>query len=120
MDDKSLEILEFPRIKDIIAGYTSFSGSRELALSLRPVSDYKTVSLLLNRSAEARHLLSREPGFSIGGVRDVREQVKMAVRGRMLEPMTLVEIQNTIASISRLRGGLEKLANEFHLLWDVI
>jgi DNA mismatch repair protein MutS2 len=119
MDDKSLEILEFPRIREIVAGFTSFSASHQLALSLTPVSDYENVSLLLNQSAEARHLLSREPGFSIGGVHDVREQARLAARGKMLEPLSLIDIQHTIAAVSRLRNSLEKLSKEFRLLWDI-
>ena len=40
MDEKSLEILEFSQITVILAGYTSFSASRELALALKPLTDY--------------------------------------------------------------------------------
>ena len=47
MDEKSLEILEFPQIRAILAGYTSFSVSRELALTLKPLTDYDHISLLL-------------------------------------------------------------------------
>jgi len=72
MDDKSLEILEFPRVRDILASYTSFPVSRELAINLKPSSNAKQVSLLLRQSAEARHLISLEPDFSIGGVFDIR------------------------------------------------
>ncbi|MBI4595006.1 MAG: hypothetical protein HY730_01340, partial [Candidatus Tectomicrobia bacterium] len=72
MDPKSLELLEFPQIKKILAGFTSFSASRLLALDLQPVTDYDQVRLLLLHSAEARNLLSIKPGFSIGGVQDIR------------------------------------------------
>ena len=58
MDDKSLEILEFPRIREILAGFTEFSASHELALEIQPLSDYEQISLLLRQSAEARRLLS--------------------------------------------------------------
>ncbi|GAH64318.1 unnamed protein product, partial [marine sediment metagenome] len=54
MDDKSLEILEFPRVRDILASYTSFSASRELAINLQPSSNLEQISLLLRQSAEAR------------------------------------------------------------------
>ena len=30
MDEKSLEILEFPRIRKILSGFTSFSAVKEL------------------------------------------------------------------------------------------
>ena len=119
MDDKSLEILEVPRIREILAGFTSFSASHELAINLQPLSAYEQVSLLLRQSAEARHLLSVEPDFSIGGVVDIREAVKMAALGKMLEPRALLEIQGTIAAVCQLRGRLRKLAKELPLLWNI-
>ena len=60
MDEKSLEILEFPQIRAILAGYTSFSASHELASALQPLTDYDHISLLLGQSAEARAEAERE------------------------------------------------------------
>ena len=119
MDDKSLEMLEFPQVREILAGFTSFVASRELALNLQPLSDYERVSLLLRQSAEARHLLSIETGFSIGGVLDIRETVKMAARGKVLEARGLIEIQKTLAAICELRSRLTRLSKELPLLWNI-
>ncbi|MFC2060301.1 endonuclease MutS2 [Chloroflexota bacterium] len=119
MDNKSLEILEFPRIREILAGFTSFMASRELAIDIQPLSDYEQISLLLRQSAEARYLLSIEPDFSIGGVTDIRLAVKMAARGKILEPASLVEIQQTLAVAGQLRRSLGKLSKELPLLWNI-
>jgi len=78
MDDKSLEILEFHRVREILAGLASFPASRELAIGLQPLSDCEGISLLLRQSAEARHLLSLKPDFSLGEVGDIRQAVTMA------------------------------------------
>lgn len=118
MDSKSLEMLDFRQISEIVAGFTSFSASRELALNLQPLSDYEQIFLLLRQSAEARHLLSLEPAFSIGGAFDIREAVKMAAQGKVLEPQGLLEIQQTLAAMRQLRGSLEKISEEFPLLWN--
>ncbi len=120
MDNRSLEMLEFPRIREILAELTSFSASRELALKLQPSSNHEDVCIALNQSAEARHLLSVEPGFSIGGVVDVREIVKMASMGKVLGPADLVEIGDTLVAISVARGKLTKLSQEFPLLWGIV
>ena len=119
MDDKSLEVLEFPRIKEILAGFTSFSASRELAINLHPISDSESVSLLLRQSAEARHLLLLEPDFSIGGVSDVRQAARMAARDKVLEPQALVEIQQTLVAIHQLRRNFSSLSAELPLLWNI-
>ncbi len=119
MDDKSLEMLEFPRIREILAGFTAFSASRELALSLRPTADTDAVLLRLGRSAEARRLLSLEPDLSIGDARDVREPVRLAGRDKTLEPEALVDIRSTLASARRMRSAIGKLAPDLPLLWSI-
>jgi len=118
LDSKSLEMLDFRQISEIVAGFTSFSASRELALNLQPLSDYEQIFLLLRQSAEARHLLSLEPAFSIGGAFDIREAAKIAAQGKVLEPQGLLEIQQTLAAMRQLRGSLEKISEEFPLLWN--
>ena len=56
MDSKSLEMLDFRQISEIVAGFTSFSASRELALNLQPLSDYEQIFLLLG--SRPRHATS--------------------------------------------------------------
>jgi len=119
VNNKSLEMLEFPRIRKILAGFTAFSASRELALHIQPLADYDTASLLLRHSAEAIHLLSMEPGFSIGGVIDTSEVAVAAARGKILEPQSLLEIQLSLAAVRLLRGKISKLIEEVPLLWDI-
>jgi DNA mismatch repair protein MutS2 len=119
VDDKSLEMLEFPKIKEILASYTSFSASRQLAQSLQPSSSSATVSQLLKQSAEARHLFTLEPDFSIRGALDVREIAQLAARSKMLEPQALVDIQITLAAARYVRNVLRKLAKELPSLWEI-
>jgi len=119
MDSKSLEILEFPQIREILAGFTSFSASRGLASSLEPLVDPEQITRLLKHSAEARGLLSLDPGFSIGNVTDIREMARLASLGKILEPENLMEIQQTLSSIYHLRRNLAGIADDFPRLWDI-
>ncbi len=119
MDRKSLEILEFPQIKQILAGYTSFSVSRQMALDLTPTSDYKRIVHLLNQSTEARKLLASEIGFSLGKLHDIRSEVQMAARGKTLEPQNLLDIQQTLMVMSETRYKLERYADELPLIWNI-
>jgi DNA mismatch repair protein MutS2 len=119
MDEKSLEMLEFTKVREILAGFASFSASRNLALSLLPSSDFALISQLLQRSAEARRLLSLEPDFSIRGALDVREVIHMAARGKVLEPHILIDVQVTLAAARHVHTSLRKLAKELPLLWNI-
>ena len=119
IDDSSLEMLEFTRVREILAGFTSFSASRNLAINLRPSSSPELVFLLLKQSAEARRLLSLKPGFSIGGALDIREMARMAAKGKVLDPKTLMAIKETLAAGRTVRSNLRGLVEELPSLWDM-
>jgi len=119
MDNKSLEMLEFPRIKEILAGYTSFSASRELAVALAPLQDFMEISQLLQQTAEARRLLAQDRGFSIGSVTDIRDKVRLAALEGILEPLSLLEVQQALAAMHELRRYLKSIAADFPLLWNI-
>jgi DNA mismatch repair protein MutS2 len=113
---RDLELLEFHKIREILAGFTSFSASRELALNLVPLLDEEKVRLRLNESGEARRLLSLSPDTDVGEVTDIRETVKMAALGKVLPPKPLLEIQKSLSAAHRLRSHLATLSHELPLL----
>jgi DNA mismatch repair protein MutS2 len=120
MDDKSLEMLEFPRIREIIAAYTTSVVSYELAMRLAPSTDREQIMLQLDRTTEASQLLALDGGFSTGEISDIREILKMAALESVLEPMSLLEIQKTLKSLHQLRRYLGGSAADFPLLWDIV
>jgi DNA mismatch repair protein MutS2 len=119
LKDKNMKMLEFPKIRGILAGYTSFAVSKEMALNIKPSIDADNVKSELAKSAEARHLLSIEPDITIGGVFDIRENVLLAAHGKMLELESLVDIQRTLSSIRNLYNRINKFADEAPLLCDI-
>ncbi len=119
MDAKSLDMLEFPRIRELIAGYAAFSGGRELANELRPLTDHGAITRLLARTAEARDLLSLERDFSVGDVTDIRDQARLAEKEGILEPAALLEVRSCLAALHELVRALKERAEDFPLLWDI-
>ncbi|MHB8104498.1 MAG: endonuclease MutS2 [Dehalococcoidales bacterium] len=119
MDNKSLEMLEFPKIREILAEYTSFSASSELVMKLMPLQDYGRISLLLQQTAEARQLLALDRGFSVGSAHDIRDKAKLAALEGILDPLSLLEIQQTLNALHDLRRYLKSLAADFPLLWNI-
>ena len=119
MDTNSLSMLEFPRVRERLANYTSFSAGRDLALALLPTSDAAHVQLLLKQSAEARRLLSVRPDFHIGEAHDVREDAARAGKGASLDPLTLLRVQRTLAACRVARNGLQKLSADLPALWGI-
>ena len=116
MDNKDLELLEFPRIRNILAGYCSFSLSRETALGLMPSSDYDQVKGWLAESAEARQLLEQEPSIGVSGIEDVSSVVIAAGRGKILDTQTLNAVRVTLEVTRLLHDRIVQHAEHLPLL----
>ena len=120
MDKASIEMLEFPRVRERLANYTSFPAGRELALALQPTSDAAWVQLLLKQSAEARRLISVRPDFHITEAYDVREDVTRAQKGASLDAAALLKVLKTVTACRLARNGLSKMAEDMPALWGMV
>ena len=119
MDNKSLELIEFPKVRELVAGYTSFQAGHDLALSILPLSDAAEIKRLLAESGEARRLLDEDSSFNIGAVTDIREVVKLAALGKVLDPLTFVDVKDTLAAVRQVHRNLDRHAAEFTRLWAI-
>jgi len=109
MNERTLRVLEFPKVLEKLAAHSSFSAGKELASELRPVTDLNEVQARLDLTAEARFLLENRPETTLGGARDVRPGVRLAALGRGLDPNSFLEIQVTLESSRTLRRSILKL-----------
>jgi DNA mismatch repair protein MutS2 len=112
MDNKDLELLEFPRIREMLAGYCSFSISHEAALVIMPSNDTDVVRARLEECAEARRLLEAEPSISVFGLEDVTASVMAAARGKILDTGGLATVRRTLEVLRVLRAGITRQAKE--------
>jgi DNA mismatch repair protein MutS2 len=106
LDQKSLSILEFDKIRELVAGYTSFSGGRELALAMQPTTELEQAREWQAETREAVSLFNTDSGVSIGGARDVRRAADNAMRGFILPAEEFLAIQATIVAGRNLRRQL--------------
>lgn len=119
MNEESLEMLEFPRIREMLADLTSFEVSRRHALALMPSDDMRWISQQLTQSAQARRLLALKPEFYIGTAHDIRQDAVAAAKGKMLDAPLLLRIAGTLASVRAARASLSTLADDLPALWSI-
>ncbi len=113
MDEKSLLTLEFDKVRQRVAAYTSFSAGEELALSLVPTTDRQQAERWQQETAEAIDLLDTHSGVTIGGARDVRRPADNATRGFTLQAEDLLNIRNTIVAARNLKRILIKAEDDY-------
>ncbi len=107
MDSKTLNVLEYPKILERLAGYCDFSASMEMARALEPTDSFDLASARLAETTEARKLLSvRDVG--IGGAHDIRPAADLAARGGVLDPQHLLDIKSTLISCREIKKSFEK------------
>lgn len=119
MDEKSLRTLEFHKVLDRLAAYTSFSAGEALARQVRPTTDMLEARRWQRETAEALELLDTRTDVTIGGARDVRRAADNAQRGFVLQPEDFLEIRATLTASRDLRRKLEKLTDAYPYLWAI-
>ncbi|MBP6177676.1 MAG: endonuclease MutS2 [Anaerolineales bacterium] len=112
MDSKTLNVLEYPKILERLAGYCDFSASMSLARSLQPTDSFELATAGLAETAEARRVLSVQD-VGIGGAHDIRPQADLAARGGVLDPQQLLDIKATLISCRELKKSFDRKADEY-------
>jgi DNA mismatch repair protein MutS2 len=119
MDKKSLQTLEFTKVRDRVAGYTSFSAGHALAQALEPTTDLFTAQVWQAQTEEAKQLLGNRDDVTIGGARDVRRAADNAQRGFTLDGSDFLEIRATLVASRTLKRALIKVRDRYPNLADI-
>src|SRR5690242_1951080 len=90
VDDHTLRVLEFEKVLALLAGETAFSIGRELALAVRPASEYAAAFELQSQTAEMRLLDQMGIDVPFAGARDIRPLIHSAAIGQALDPSDLM------------------------------
>ena len=123
--DKSIRTLELPRVLQLLSEQAVSPEAKELALAVRPETDYEDVLRLLDQTDGARAMivLRGAPGFS--GVKPVKDLLDRADRGGSLNILWRTPAPTAVAPIPSSRistfcrafsaaGPAERGAGVFH------
>ncbi|MFQ6098834.1 MAG: endonuclease MutS2, partial [Armatimonadota bacterium] len=111
-DERTLENLEYPKVKELLAGQTACSLGRERALRLSPTNDPDVVAESLRQVTEARAAVAEHGPFPFGGLTDVSALLERARIGATLEGEELNRIADALRAIRRVRAYLVAAADE--------
>ncbi len=120
MDEKTLQTLEYDKILERLSRYTAFTASADRARAIKPTKDIEEARRLQSETREALQLTVTHSDMTIGGARDVRDAVSLAVRGGVLDPGDLLDIKYTLISARNLVRTFERLAAQYPNLFAII
>ena len=112
MNERSLRVLEFNKIKENLRKYAVTSGGKELVDNLAPYSSAYEVREALEESREALELLIKKGNPPFEGLHDVREGIERAKKGGCLNPAQLLYIGNMLRCTSRIQEYLNRKEEE--------
>src|SRR2546428_726766 len=95
MNAHSLRVLEYEQIRTMLAGYASCELGKHVIAGLEPQTSEEAIRRALLETTEAQRLLDTAGGIPLGGIHDVREAVRAAAMGSLLEASTLLSIADT-------------------------
>src|SRR5947209_6881798 len=96
MDAHTLELLEFGKVRDLLAGYSACSLGKELARQVEPSTDADWIRRELALVSEMTEALGQGQAPPFGGLHDVRLLVRRAAIGSMLTAEQLLEVADTL------------------------
>ncbi|MBX6314189.1 MAG: DNA strand exchange inhibitor protein, partial [Isosphaeraceae bacterium] len=113
MDAHTLELLEFDKIRALVAGYAACSLGKEAARRMEPSrapGEIRSRQALTTEMAEA---LSAGLSPPLGGLHDIRLNVRRAQTGAVLSAEELAEAAEVLRAIGNLDRWLGRIGDQF-------
>ena len=115
MDTESFKVLEYEKITNWLAAFAATMQGKERCRSVVPSGDYDEVARLHQETAEAVQILQvQTPPF--GGVYDLRDILKTAARGSILEIDELRSVMSTMDGMRNVKYFFRDLTLDVPLL----
>ncbi|MGH2349709.1 MAG: endonuclease MutS2 [bacterium] len=103
MDDRTLRVLEFGKVRDRLAAQTVTAIGRDTAAALTPSPDPDVVRAWQQDTREAIALLA-DGDVPLRGTSDIRDALERCRIGSALEPLELLAMRDTLGTIRQCKG----------------
>src|SRR5215469_14420482 len=120
MDAHTLELLEFNKVRDLLAGYAACSLGKELARQLQPSTDAECIRAELVLVGEMVDALGQGLAPPFGGLHDIRLIVRRAAIGAQLTVEQLLEAADTLACTGNIYRYRMRLGDSQQRLADLL
>ncbi len=102
MNEKTLKVLEFNKIIQMLSDRTESNLGRELAIQLKPKTDINEVEISQIETHEAVNIIIKRGRPPMGRIHDISHELKRAEIGSTLMPINLLNIADSLRAARRL------------------
>lgn len=109
MNEHTLRVLEYDKIKSIVAAYAASEAGRSAIAELQPASDAETVTAFLRETGEFTRILEGGERPPLDGIFEIGNVVgKLRVAGSMLSTAELLNTALTLGAGRRVKKFFQK------------
>jgi DNA mismatch repair protein MutS2 len=120
MDAHTLALLEFDKVRELLAGHAASSLGKELARAIEPMADGNAIRAEIALVAEMADALGDNQAPPFGGLHDVRLLARRAAIGSMLTSEQLLEVADTLACTGAMYRYRQHLSPRFGRLIEML
>jgi DNA mismatch repair protein MutS2 len=120
MDSHTLELLEFGKVRELLAGYAASSLGKELARGLEPGTDAERIRADLALVSETADALGQGLAPPFAGLHDVRLVVRRAAIGSQLTAEQLLQVADTLNCTGNVYRYRHRLGERHQRLSDLL
>ena len=119
MNERALRVLEFNKIREMLASYALSSAGKEKCLALKPEKALADVNRALDETEEAVAALTYLGGHPLIGFEDVSEYLALAEKGSTLSPKALLLVADLLRASRTARNNLVTDRENTPIITDV-
>ncbi|MBI2297687.1 MAG: Smr/MutS family protein [Armatimonadetes bacterium] len=103
MDPHALEVLEFGKVRDLLAEAAASALGLEAAAALQPLTEEDQIRLALQHTSEARSIFDGGDDIPLGGLHDLRPLLHQASIGSVLLGEELLAVAQTLGCVAKVK-----------------
>ena len=112
MNEKTFRVLEYEKIIEHLAEKTESQLGRELAESIRPLTDADRIEYYQRETKEAFDLLIKQGNPPLFGITDLSHEIKIAEIGGILSPGALLKISDSLRVSRSLKKYIKEIKDD--------
>ena len=119
LPEKSIKLLEFDKIRQMLCDCARTEGARAAALELMPESDLVRVLNMQRRTSDAKRIAAEKGQPPFGGVKDITPHCERADKGAMLTQRELLDVADILRT-SRVLLDYSRTNRRFETVLDEV
>ncbi len=119
MMDRTLRVLEFNKIRDMLVEKASSALGKSVCSLLKPAVETEVIKEWLAETTEASDMLIQHGNIPLGPLFDLKEHIKIAEIGGCLSPKQLLEVCDSLRTarvMKKFLSGSEAQADKYAIL----